>query len=55
MLQLDNFYKARFVLSKVIRKTELVHTPRINWDCLKILIPQFQSLQLVFCCHKACR
>ena len=25
MLQLDNFYKARFVLSKVIRKTELVH------------------------------
>ena len=30
MLQLDNFYKARFVLSKVIRKTELVHTPRIK-------------------------
>ena len=27
MLQLDNFYKARFVLNKVIRKTELVHTP----------------------------
>ena len=30
MLQLDDFYKARFVLSHVIRKTELVHTPRIN-------------------------
>ena len=30
MLQLDNFYKARFVLSKVIRKTALVYSPRIN-------------------------
>lgn len=33
MLQLDNFYKARYVLNKVIRKTELIHTPRINPDC----------------------
>ncbi len=30
MLNLDNFYKARYVLSKVIRKTDLVHAPKIN-------------------------
>lgn len=30
MLQLDNFYKARYVLSKVLRKTELVHARKIN-------------------------
>ena len=40
MLQLDNFYKARFVLSKVIRKTELVHTPRINPDSDVYLKPE---------------
>lgn len=30
MLNLDNFYKARYVLGKVIRKTDLVHAPKIN-------------------------
>ena len=40
MLQLDNFYKARFVLSKVIRKTELVHTPRINPESDVYLKPE---------------
>lgn len=40
MLQLDNFYKARFVLSQVIRKTELVRTPRINPDCDVYLKPE---------------
>ena len=40
MLQLDNFYKARFVLSKVIRKTELVHTPRINPESDVFLKPE---------------
>ena len=40
MLQLDNFYKARFVLSKVIRKTEQVHTPRINPESDVYLKPE---------------
>lgn len=30
MLNLDNFYKARYVLGKVARKTDLVHAPKIN-------------------------
>ena len=30
MLNLDNFYKARYVLSKIIRRTDLVHAPKIN-------------------------
>lgn len=30
MLQLDNFYRAQFVLNKVIRRTALVPAPRIN-------------------------
>ena len=53
MLQLDNFYKARFVLSKVIRKTELVHTPRINPESdvyLKPECPQ-QKHHLIFFTH----
>ena len=40
MLQLDNFYKARYVLNPVIRKTELIHTPRINPDCDVYLKPE---------------
>lgn len=30
MLSLDNFYKARYVLSNTIRKTPLVHAPKVN-------------------------
>ncbi|MBO5428311.1 MAG: pyridoxal-phosphate dependent enzyme, partial [Prevotella sp.] len=33
MLNLDNFYKARYVLNRIIRKTELVKAPKINPDC----------------------
>ncbi len=40
VLQLDLFYKARFVLNHVIRKTELVHTPRINPACDVYLKPE---------------
>lgn len=40
MLQLDNFYKARFVLNKVLRKTELIHTPRINSESDVYLKPE---------------
>lgn len=30
MLNLDNFYKARYVLNQVIRRTDLVQAPRLN-------------------------
>lgn len=33
MLKLDNFYKARYELSKVIRQTEVVQAPQINPEC----------------------
>lgn len=39
-MQLDNFYKARYVLNPVIRKTELIHTPRINPECDVYLKPE---------------
>lgn len=39
-LKLDNFYKAQFVLSKVLRSTELIRTARINPDCDVYLKPE---------------
>lgn len=33
MLKLDNFYKARYELSKVIRQTEVVQAPQVNPKC----------------------
>ncbi len=44
MLNLDNFYKARYVLSKVIRKTALVHAPKINTECDVYLKPECLQL-----------
>lgn len=40
MLNLDNFYKARYVLNKVIRKTPLVHAPKINPESDVFLKPE---------------
>lgn len=40
MLNLDNFYKARYVLSRTIRKTELVKAPKINPECEVYLKPE---------------
>ncbi len=40
MLQLDNFYKARYVLSKVLRTTELIHAKKINPDVDVYLKPE---------------
>lgn len=40
MLSLDNFYKARYVLSKTIRKTPLVHAPKINPESDVYLKPE---------------
>ena len=39
-LKLDNFYKAQFVLSKVLRTTELIRTSRINPDCDVYIKPE---------------
>lgn len=44
MLNLDNFYKARYVLSKVIRKTALIHAPKINPECDVYLKPECLQL-----------
>ncbi len=33
MLRLDDFYKARYELGKVIRQTEVVHAPMVNPEC----------------------
>lgn len=40
MLNLDNFYKARYVLSKTIRKTNLVHAQKVNPECDVYLKPE---------------
>ena len=44
MLQLDQFYKARYVLSTVLSKTELVHAKKINPDVDVYLKPECLQL-----------
>lgn len=40
MLNLDNFYKARYVLSKIIRRTDLIHAPKLNPESDVYLKPE---------------
>ncbi|MCH4181730.1 MAG: threonine ammonia-lyase [Prevotella sp.] len=40
MLSLDNFYRARFVLDKVLRKTDLIHASKINPEVDVYLKPE---------------
>lgn len=40
MLNLDNFYKARYVLNKVIRRTDLIPAPKMNTSCNIWLKPE---------------
>lgn len=40
MLNLDNFYKARYVLNSAIHKTDLVHATKINPECDVYLKPE---------------
>lgn len=40
MLNLDNVYKARYVLGRIIRNTELVRAPKINAECDVYLKPE---------------
>ncbi len=44
MLNLDNFYKARYVLNQVIRRTDLIHAPKLNPEADVYLKPE--NLQL---------
>lgn len=37
MLSLDNIYKARYVLGRTIRKTEVVRAPKLNACVLRIV------------------
>ena len=39
-MNLDNFYKARYVLNKVIRKTTLVHALKVNPESDVYLKPE---------------
>ena len=40
MLTLDKIYHASYVLSDVVRKTALVHAPKLNPDCELYLKPE---------------
>ncbi len=40
MLNLDDFYKARYVLSKILRRTDLVHAPKLNTESDIYLKPE---------------
>lgn len=40
MLNLDSFYKARYVLSHIIRRTDLIHAPNINVESDIYLKPE---------------
>lgn len=40
MLNLDNFYKARYVLNKVIRRTDLIPAPKLSTSCNVWLKPE---------------
>lgn len=44
MLNLDDFYKARYVLSKILRRTDLVSAPKLNLESEIYLKPE--SLQI---------
>ena len=56
MLKLDNFYKARYELSKVIRQTEVVQAPQVNPECdvyLKLeCLQRTGSFKLRGACYK---
>lgn len=54
MLSLDNFYKARYVLSQVIRRTDLVQAPRLNPEADIYLKPENLQVTGSFKVRGAC-
>ncbi len=53
-MNLDNFYKARYVLSQVIRRTDLVQAPRLNPDADIYLKPENLQVTGSFKVRGAC-
>ena len=54
MLNLDNFYKAKYVLNRVIRRTDLVQAPRLNPEADIYLKPENLQLTGSFKVRGAC-
>lgn len=54
MLNLDNFYKARYELAKVIRRTDLIYAPKINPDSEIYLKPENLQVTGSFKLRGAC-
>lgn len=54
MLNLDNFYKARYALSRIIRRTDLVQAPRLNAEADIYLKPENLQLTGSFKVRGAC-
>lgn len=54
MLNLDNFYRARYVLNQVIRRTDLVQAPRLNPEADIYLKPENLQVTGSFKVRGAC-
>lgn len=54
MLNLDNFYRARYVLSRMIRRTDLVQAPRLNPEADIYLKPENLQVTGSFKVRGAC-
>lgn len=54
MLNLDNFYKARYVLSRIIRRTDLIHAPKLNLSADIYLKPENLQITGSFKVRGAC-
>ena len=54
MLNLDSFYKARYALSRVIRRTDLVRAPKLNPEADIYLKPENLQVTGSFKVRGAC-
>ncbi len=54
MLNLDNFYRARYVLNSVVRRTDLIHAPELNPACNIYLKPENLQITGSFKLRGAC-
>ena len=54
MLNLDDFYRARYVLSNVVRRTDLIYAPKINQESEIYLKPENLQVTGSFKLRGAC-
>lgn len=54
MLNLDNFYRARYVLNRTIRRTDLIHAPELNLESDIYLKPENLQVTGSFKLRGAC-